>query len=88
MGLAAANLTPYWIARSIIRTATIRTSVIDTTIRRVVQPMLRPIHHSSAQLINTGTMISGLMKLPDEANAERLAAPPDHVTHPPRARIA
>lgn len=37
----------------------ITTSVIAATITRVVQFMPRPIHHSSAQPINTGMTISG-----------------------------
>ncbi|MCX7319380.1 MAG: hypothetical protein NT113_07750, partial [Hyphomicrobiales bacterium] len=61
------------------------TSVIAATIRRVDQPMPRPIHHSNAQLIRMGTMISsaidsaewiqpsGLNRMPssDETNAKR-----------------
>src|SRR3979411_1321540 len=36
----------------------ITASVIAVTARRAVQLMPRPTHHSSAQLITTGTMIS------------------------------
>ncbi len=76
------------IPRSSSRMPMITTSVIAATTRRMVQLMPRPIHHSSAQPINTGMTISGrtIGALRDEANAQRLAAArPLHTIRPVRA---
>lgn len=48
----------------------ITTSVIAVTTRRAVQLMPRLSHHSSAQLITTGTMISSC-NLPRPGGAQR-----------------
>lgn len=60
------------------------TSVTAVTANRVVQLILRPIHHSIAQHIRTGTMISGRNRIrfpagqrdPTEPPTPMLTAPP------------
>ena len=59
----------------------ISTSVTAATVKRTVQVMPRLIHHSSAQLINTGTMISSC-KAPSLWRAQR-DPPTPTLTLPP-----
>ena len=61
----------------------ITASVMTVTTRRVVQFMPRLTHHSSAQLITTGTMISSCNAPASLAQREPLQLPAPMPTTPP-----